>query len=712
MSSTTDVYPIVGIQEGLDPNKHEQLRKVPLRMEVDEWFSSQKLIYINQRALFFPAIWKFSQMDPREKLSWFQIAGIHGKPFVSWDEPGKKPALPEKGYCTHNSVLFATWHRPYLLLFEQVLFELMKEEIKKYPQKDRPELLEAVKTWRLPFWDWAQKKPVGGNSKKRDYNVPLAILKKEVDIRMPTPEGHGLCQNALYQFNMPGNITMGDPSLKDLKITASKIQDPQSGKTYTYPFDKCEATSRHPKGPGVTQDWVDGKQDNQAIVQEMRDYKWDPINNTEDSSSGNLTASLRGAFYRVLTIETFDSFSTKRAPNHGADNPVTKDHAFDSCEGLHDNMHIWCGGDSTDPDSNNIRLMGHMSHVPVAAFDPIFWIHHCNVDRMAAIWQVLHDNSWFDGTDPRDEDLGTFSISFGHKDKPTDTLRPFHKDQHGNYWTSDDVREVTALGYTYPGLEKWLYTTNGVYDKQKHLKALKKTLNNNYNSDWSAQQKAKITAGPDQPNGPPLRSLSTLPAKPVDLTTHDYVVNVLYEKFALNGNKFIIHIFVGKVPDEVPYQWNTTQVGQVANFSTEPGSMGTSEDGCQNCRAQQADHSESTGRVVLTNALITRWKNQIEHEAPGSGPSRLGSMHPRDVVRFLQTHLNWRVTSMGRLVDLPSLKVSLAVGKADHPADREQMSRYYDYRAAYEVTSGRPGGVAPADQLYPPGAHYTLPSGN
>lgn len=75
MVSSESCYPIVGIQDGLHPNSHDILRKVHLRMELDEWFSSDDLIHINQRALFFPAFWEFQQMPPQEKLSWYQIAG-------------------------------------------------------------------------------------------------------------------------------------------------------------------------------------------------------------------------------------------------------------------------------------------------------------------------------------------------------------------------------------------------------------------------------------------------------------------------------------------------------------------------------------------------------------------------------------------------------------------------------------------------------------
>jgi tyrosinase len=68
-------YTITGIHDACDPDKTAQLRKVPLRMEIDDWFTSNQLVHVNQRALFFPAFWRFAQMDPHEKLSWYQIAG-------------------------------------------------------------------------------------------------------------------------------------------------------------------------------------------------------------------------------------------------------------------------------------------------------------------------------------------------------------------------------------------------------------------------------------------------------------------------------------------------------------------------------------------------------------------------------------------------------------------------------------------------------------
>ena len=42
--------------------------------------------------------------------------------------------------------------------------------------------------------------------------------------------------------------------------------------------------------------------------------------------------------------------------------------------GLHGNVHVWVG---------NSQGMGQ---IPWAAYDPIFWMHHCNIDRLWASW--------------------------------------------------------------------------------------------------------------------------------------------------------------------------------------------------------------------------------------------------------------------------------------------------------------------------------------
>jgi len=45
-------------------------------------------------------------------------------------------------------------------------------------------------------------------------------------------------------------------------------------------------------------------------------------------------------------------------------------------ENPHGGLHVWVGGD--------------MGSVPVASYDPIFWMHHCNVDRLWWEWQEVN----------------------------------------------------------------------------------------------------------------------------------------------------------------------------------------------------------------------------------------------------------------------------------------------------------------------------------
>lgn len=376
-------------------------------------------------------------------------------------------------------------------------------------------------------------------------------------------------------------------------------------------------------------------------------------------------------------------------------------------------------------------LLGHMSNVPVAAFDPIFWIHHCNVDRMVAIWETLHSgdpHNWSDGTDARDKDSGNWAIKKNHADLPSEDLRPFHRDEGGSYWKPNDVRETAPLGYTYPELEKWKYVdAQGKYDAAAHKAALIESLNKLHNTGARAAFQARLTADPgEEAQDSSKPTLTQLRLTNPDLTPdqdiigfNDYVVNVVYNGLALGGRPYTVHIFVGKIPDQLPYTFGNPEgslVGQLYTFSSPADRQGTSaEVGCVNCRDQQAAEVMSSGTVVLTNALITRWKNRLEHtprqrmlsSSDGEAeevPRVLASMEPEDVVPFLHTNLRWRVTSLEGLVppdQLESLRVSVAVGKADHFADQTKLSRFYDYRGASEVTKDRPQGAGPGDDLYP-----------
>ena len=101
-----------------------------------------------------------------------------------------------------------------------------------------------------------------------------------------------------------------------------------------------------------------------------------------------------------------------------------------SLESIHDRVHVFVGGN------------GHMSYVPYSAFDPIFWLHHAwapsngqgrlkkqaysknrNVDRLFAIWQAIHPESY---ATPQVSAFGTFTNAPGSLEDITTRIRFTH----------------------------------------------------------------------------------------------------------------------------------------------------------------------------------------------------------------------------------------------------------------------------------------------
>lgn len=66
----------------------------------------------------------------------------------------------------------------------------------------------------------------------------------------------------------------------------------------------------------------------------------------------------------------------------------------------HNSVHVMIGGPNPGP-------AGFMGDPDYAALDPIFWVHHCNIDRMWAAWLTVPGNiqensaAWSNGPSPR-----------------------------------------------------------------------------------------------------------------------------------------------------------------------------------------------------------------------------------------------------------------------------------------------------------------------
>ena len=85
-------------------------------------------------------------------------------------------------------------------------------------------------------------------------------------------------------------------------------------------------------------------------------------------------------------------------------------------ENTHGGLHTAVGGSR-----------GHMTYIDYSAFDPIFWLHHCNVDRILAMYQATHH--------------GNFMMLTSDLNIP---LYPFRR-TNDNYWSSDDVKYASSI---------------------------------------------------------------------------------------------------------------------------------------------------------------------------------------------------------------------------------------------------------------------------
>ena len=84
-------------------------------------------------------------------------------------------------------------------------------------------------------------------------------------------------------------------------------------------------------------------------------------------------------FNNVMYAQRYPTFSS----NTLFDNILKTLIEFNPLEIPHNNLHDYIGGPG-----------GNMSDVPISAYDPLFWLHHCNVDRFFYNWMFNQTNGF------------------------------------------------------------------------------------------------------------------------------------------------------------------------------------------------------------------------------------------------------------------------------------------------------------------------------
>ncbi|KAI0396742.1 common central domain of tyrosinase-domain-containing protein [Xylariaceae sp. FL0594] len=661
--------------------------------------------------LYLLGLWQFQQVPESHLLSYFQICGIHGLPYEAWPADDKLLLEMKKhhtGFCTHTSILFLSWHRPYLVLFERILQEAMLWVAGQFTEEEgRDRYLKAAESFRLPYWDWAR--------------ADLPILPDEAT------------DSDVVQVIMPESLRKEYKLSKDSAGTVT-LPNP----LYTYKFQGDQPDFRI-NGRATTTRWDEAGRDKTPaerkalLIQKMTPYT--------QKAHPQLKPEINIRERLLLLLQAYDKFShvahnqwdPTRMPDTQAPRPSVLGLGFGSFEDIHNTLHLLTGGfGSLDNTESTPKFNGHMANVPIAAFDPIFWLHHTNIDRLLSIWQALHDDpenpdTWVTEK-PADSDPegGTWVTKPGEMEDVRTPLTPFYK-QPGVFWDSNDVRDTTSLGYAYPETKSWTFT-----NRDEYVKKLKEQILALYPSgslgtmiaarkagdmraETTLRKRAELLALVDKVPEPPTALTAVTLAHaiapsagiaswsmgsmlpPIDVPNVEvpdgrsltdlakqgeyleWLFNIKAQKHALGG-QYQVHVFLGPVPEEEPtvsYAVSPYHVGTFAPL----GQPKTTK--CGKCKKDQAASTEVSGQIPLTIALAERYFS-----------GELASFDEEEIVEYLKRNLHWEVVDSngcrlrGNRDAVDGLLVGVSSNKVTIPQDKYDFPKYSPYITLYpEITT-------------------------
>lgn len=143
-------------------------------------------------------------------------------------------------------------------------------------------------------------------------------------------------------------------------------------RAYLYLFEKA----LQDRVPGLTLPWWDWTDHSDGIpaayAQRRVDGRANPLYDSPIQPSGRETKN--------QTRTTRQEGPPARLPSADEVEEVLENKDFvtfqTQLESIHDGVHVWVGGT--------------MGDINTAAYDPVFWAHHCMIDRLWYLWQLRH----------------------------------------------------------------------------------------------------------------------------------------------------------------------------------------------------------------------------------------------------------------------------------------------------------------------------------
>ena len=361
-------------------------------------------------------------LGPGDPRSFFVLGGYHGEPFRG---AGWGSSAWWGGYCNHGNILFPTWHRMYLVKVEEALRSI-----------------EGCADVTLPFWDETSEESL-------EHGIPWALTDEKFEL-----DGERI-DNPLRSFKFPAairdNINTDDPN----------YSKPKGYETVRYPLSGLVGTDK---------DRIATKKHNAQHPQYDENVK---------ALNANVIAWLTSAIvvdkkkigendvarkYRdCLLAPNYTVFSNTSSAAEWNTNLPVGTRPVVPLEQPHNDIHLAAGGFDVpnQPDFSHIAgANGDMGENDTAALDPIFYFHHCHIDRLFWLWQNrwghredLGDPIWeYPGTNSIDSQGPTPGIGANEWLTLDTHLNPFKKSDETPYTSRDCVDIEGQLGYTYgPG---------------------------------------------------------------------------------------------------------------------------------------------------------------------------------------------------------------------------------------------------------------------
>jgi tyrosinase len=374
--------------------------------------------------------WKGIKERPAsDPQSFFVLGGFHGEPFrgAGWGN-----STYWGGYCNHGNVLFPTWHRVYLLKLEEAL-----------------QSVPGCEDVMLPFWDETSPESLQGG-------IPWALTQPTFVLDDETIDNP--LRSFVFNKNITDSINGDNPNYSKPKGYET-VRYPLSGLVGT-PEDVAKTKAHNAQYPNPEENV---KLLNQNII------NW--LTSSVVIDGQVISTNVHDKFVACLNAPNYTVFSnTTSAAQWNADleaglTPVTP------LESPHNSIHLAVGGFDVPGvfDASPIEgANGDMGENDTAGLDPIFYFHHCFIDRVFWLWQRRHGFTdhleiipEYPGTNSVDSQGPTPGVvpnSWLTLDSPLD---PFKKLSGEAYTSRDCVNIESQLGYTYgPGsLEDGVATT-------------------------------------------------------------------------------------------------------------------------------------------------------------------------------------------------------------------------------------------------------------